>query len=237
MSEESKQEDSMTPPDIDACQELDITDIEIGDMNKSFSQIINYGDDIFHEPTCPICSSSARKDAEEKWIDTKKYSDVKTLLKDKADLDVSKVVIKNHMIYHYDRGVKERQKIEYAGRIDRLNSVNLTTLDRIKFGLNALQERIMGINSITPSGDYSEVDIEKIKTSEMSRLMGAWSNLVKMKVSIEGDMKTTGELLTIPTAAFNAFFEDLLINAQTDEEKTTINNVLDGLANIGKSLE
>ena len=64
----------------------------------------------------------------------------------------SEAVLENHIIYHLGREKKELQKLEYANKLKRLNSYNLSTLDTINLGKSALQERLMGINSITPGG-------------------------------------------------------------------------------------
>jgi len=152
------------------------------ELEKTLSQAINLTDDnILHEPTCLVCSSPYRTEIEDKWNETKNYADVKEILKGRSKAKISSEVIDNHMRFHYERGIKELQKREYVDKIKRYSTSELTTLDRIKFALSAITERIVEINAITPSGDYSAADIEKIKSSELTKLMTAYGKFTKMQ--------------------------------------------------------
>jgi hypothetical protein len=205
------------------------------EIDKKISQLLNVSGDIFHEPTCIICSSPYREDIEQKWLETKRYPDVQTLIKTKMNIDVSKAAIENHMVHHCNQAVKAIQMGEYKDRISRLNSVKLTTLDYVEMCLSALTERLMGVNSITPSGDYSVADIEKIKSAETTKLMASFDRLLKLQASILGEMKTSGELITIPRDAFVAFFTKSVTEANNDQEREIIKRILTDLSQLGKS--
>ena len=205
-------------------------------VDRLLSQVVNLNqDNILHEPTCVICSNPNRTEIEQKWADTKDYSEVKKILKDRSDITVNKSVIENHMTHHVDRAIREIQKVEYINRIKRLNSYNLSTLERLRLGMSAITERLMGINSIVPDGDTSTAEIEKIKSSETSRLMGSMNQLLKLQAEILGEMKTTGELITIPREQFIRIFNDAILDAKTDEQRTTIKTILGNLAAVNKA--
>lgn len=204
------------------------------EVNNALSQLINISNDILHEPTCIICSNPYRDEIEQKWLKTKSNKEVQQLIKDKSNVSVSNAIIENHMTYHLNQGVREIQKIEYKDRLSRLSNVKLTTLDRIDLCFSALTERLVAINSITPSGEYSVADIEKIKSAETTKIMSSFDRLLKLQASILGEMKTQGELITIPRNAFVKFFTDAIANAQNDREREITKKILTDLSQLGK---
>lgn len=226
-------EDTMKPVVLSNGQDLANDDID-----RTLSQLINLSKDILHEPTCIICSSPYRQEIEEQWVKCdKKMQELKDFMKQKGISDMSNEIIENHMIFHLAGGIKEIQKIEYSDKIKRLNSVNLTTLDRIKLCLSALTERLMGINSIVPSGNYSPEDIERIKSSETTKLMASFERLLKLQASIMGEMKSQGEVIVLPKNQFVNFFNDILINAKNQDEKQIVKKILDGLGGLSKMIQ
>jgi len=206
------------------------------EIEKTLSQTVNLSSgNVIHEPTCLICSSIYREDVEKKWVETKKHSEVRKVIRTKNANSISDSVIDNHIRFHYERGIREIQKVEYINKITRLNSTEMTTLDRIKFALSALTERIMEINSITPSGDYTQADIERIKSSEVSKLMGTYGKFAKLQADLLGEMNKNGELISIPKAKFIAFFNEAIVNAKTDTEREIINRTLTQLGSLSQS--
>lgn len=203
------------------------------DVSKALSLAININDNkIMHEPTCAICSSVNRKEIEEKYSETKNAKEVAALAKELFNLKLSKTVIENHILFHTTGGIREIQKVEYVGKINRLNNVNLTTLERIKLGLSAINERLVAINSIMPSGDISFSEIEKIKSSETARLMSSMTNLLRLQANILGEMKNSGEIVTIPKREFIDTFHNALLSCETEETRRVIKGILDRLAKL-----
>jgi hypothetical protein len=235
MTEEkdNSMEDSMSPPpNVEPSKEEFYHVAQVG-VDNILGQLVNLNDEnILHEPTCLICSSAHRKDIEDMWLAIKKHDDVKEAFKDRIVL--SNDVIDNHMRNHYDRGIKELQKVEYINRIQRLSSVELTTLDSIRMGLAALTERLAGVNSITPSGDMSAAEVEKIKSMETARLTSASTQLLKLKASIMGEMKNSGELIILPRDAFVQIFNEALTNAESDKEKAVVKSLLSKFLDLSK---
>jgi len=240
MTEEKSQdvpfEQSMTPPPKEEIQSF--SPPEAGDIDEALAQLININEkNVYHEPTCMICSDPHREELEKKWADTTNHEEVKKLFKSRSDFPVSKDVIDNHMRFHYERGVRGLQLIEYANRIKRLSGVQLTTLDRIHLGLSTITERLAGINSITPNNDISAAEIEQIKSAETARLMGTFNNLLKLQASIMGEMKDSGELIIIPMKSFVDVFNKAIIEAKTQAERAAIKRVLDDLGSLNKKTQ
>jgi hypothetical protein len=117
------------------------------------------------------------------------------------------------------------------GRIRRLNESYPTTLSVIYVCLSALTERLMAINSLVPDANMSQNEVEKIKTGETARLMNSFGNILKLKAMIEGEMKSTGELIVIPRQMFINVFHEGIVEAKTDGEKEAINKILNKLMN------
>lgn len=233
----SEQFSSMAPPpDISSIQEYypkssrDIESILLQTINMNSNNIV-------HEPTCMICSASNREEVEQKWLSGKNYEDTKKVFSGRNSLKISDDIINNHMKFHYDKGVKEVQKIEYANKIKRLNSVELTTLDRIRLGLSMLTERLMGINSIVPDNDTSAAEVEKIKSAETSRIMMSFNQLLKLQASILGEMKSNGELIMIPRQLFIDTFNEAISESKTVEERETIKKLLKIFSEINRKTQ
>jgi len=203
-------------------------------IDDMLSQVINLNNDNeMHEPTCAICSSAIRKDAEEVWDHTHKNKDIIKLFEERTGLAISRDVVENHMLNHKSGGIKEIQKVEYIDRIKRLYGKNTTTLDKIDFCLSILTERVMGVNSLVPNSNQSASDIEKIKSSETARLMAQFGNFCKLQATIMGEMKDQGELISIPKDKFVNVFHTAIANANNDRERQLIKDILDGLKNMG----
>lgn len=223
---ENEMEKSMSQPS----ELIDICD----DAGLSLSQVINLNaDNILHEPTCLICSSPHRDEVEKKFNENKNYDETISAFRGKSSANISRDVIDNHMRFHYERGLKALQQIEYVGRLKRLNSVDLTTLDRIKISFAQIDERLMGINSIVPTGDLSVADVEKIKCAETSKLILAKNQLIKLKAQLLGEMESSGELITLPRQAFVDVFNKALAESRNDDvKKEVINKILTELASL-----
>lgn len=204
------------------------------DISRLLCQAINLNNNnVLHEPTCLICSSPFRAEVEKEYLEKDSLSDAIKLLKEKSGKDIDVGVFKNHINSHLESSA-EIQKVEFANRVKRLYDQNLTTIDRISMGLAVITERVVGVNSISPTDTESLADIEKIKSSETTRLMGAFQSLLKLQAQILGEMKSSGELMTIPQKDFVNIFITAIQNAKTDKERDIVKNILDKIEALAK---
>lgn len=239
MSEEMENKEVLNPlPEVISAKQEYIVQKEVSDVDSVLVQLGNLNsDNIFHESTCAICSSPQRKEVEEKWIETKSHSEVKKYYKTVSDFKLSNDIIENHMRFHFDRGVSELKKVEYANKIRRISGIELTTLDRIRLGLAEIDERIVGINSIVPNSDLSAAEVEQIKSAEVARLMGAYTNLLKLKSAIMGEMVNQGDLIIIPKQYFVEAFNKAISESKNEEEKNSIMRLLINLKDLNKKTQ
>lgn len=204
------------------------------------ANIISSGN-IVHEPSCPICSSPFRKNIENKYSEatekSKKIAEARKCFKDKVGIDLENYYFENHFDFHNTNGMRGLHQIEYAQKIKRLYNQSLTTLDRIDSATAMIMERIIGINSLYPSTQESAVEIEKIKSAETSKLIGGYTNLIKLRASVCGEMKTSGELITIPTKEFIDTFIEAIQTAKNDRERESLKNLLDKLEMLSKKTQ
>jgi len=220
-------EDSMEPILIDH-NDVTIQILNNNDqVDKLFAQGVNISDGmVVHEPSCDLCSSPHREDVEQLYLTCKDYKQTAAFFKQLSGHDIHKSIVENHMRFHYDRAIREIQKVEYIDRIKRYSGQNLTTLDRISICFAILSERLMGINSVIPAEDESVAEIEKLKSSETARLMGQLKDLLKLQAAILGEMKNSGELITIPTNDFINIINEALSQARTDSERKLVKDIL-----------
>jgi hypothetical protein len=66
--------------------------------------------------------------------------------------------------------------------------------------------------------------------------MGTYNNLLKLQASILGEMKNSGELVSIPKDAFVKFFNNAILEAKSDVERETIKRIVDTLGALSTSL-
>ena len=215
----------------------DITPIGAKDIERTLSQVINLNNDNeVHEPTCLICSSPLRIELEAEWDKNARVSTIQEIFKSKTGKRISKEVVDNHMHYHCGKALKELQKVEYIGRLQRLKNQTPSTLSKLDMAETIIFERIMGMNSLPPGGsDISQVEMEKVKSSETSKLVASLSNLWKLRASILGEMKDGGDVISLPTKDFIRVFTEELASSQVDIERRTINRILDRLKKIAKN--
>jgi hypothetical protein len=223
-------EQDMTPPELMDSKNEELSINLNSDLQKAMLQVVNLSNNVLHEPTCVICSNPNRREMEAKWLESKKLEDVKNIIKGKSGIEVSDDVINNHMLFHIE-AIREIQKVEYIGRIRRLNDSYPTTLSAIYLCLSALTEQLMSINSMVPDTNMSQNEVNKIKATETSRLMNAFSNILKLKAMIEGEMKNTGELIVIPRQMFINVFQESILESKSEVEKEAINKILNKLLN------
>lgn len=228
----------LTPPPNESPVPYRFGNQSANEVDAALVQLVNLNsDNILHEPTCIICSSPQRKDIETKWFETKSHNEVKACFKTLSSYRLSNDIIDNHMRFHFDRGISELQKVEYINKIKRLNSVELTTLDRIRLALSAIDERIIGINSIVPNTDLSAAEVEKIKSAEVSRLMASYNNLLKLKSSIMGEMVNQGDLIIIPKKSFVEVFNRAITESKSEDEKNSIMKLLTNLSELNRKTQ
>lgn len=204
-------------------------------VEKILSQAVNLNESmLMHESTCPICSSSYRAEAEALYFDNNMdWQGVKELIENNEGRTISKDVVENHIRYHTEKGIRELQKMEYIDRIKRLNTKGCSTLERISLLSSILLERIIDVNSITPDGENTSADIAKIKSSETNKLVNSYNSLLKLQAGILGEMKSSGDVVSIPREAFiNLFTEAITRKAQTDRERKIIQDLLDNLQDV-----
>lgn len=232
-------EDSMESIDATSIQ-ASIIPLNVGsEIERTLSQALTI--DItktVYEPTCDICISPYRTDVETLFKETKNYKSVIDFYAGRGS-QINENVIVNHFKHHQsiERGIKELQMGEYINRLKRLDNQQLTTVDRISLSLSVLMERLMCVNGLVPSAEESEAQIEKIKCSETSRITATMASLLKLRASILGEMKNTGEVITIPAGDFVSIFSSALGEAKNNREREIINNLLTRLESLSKSMQ
>lgn len=205
------------------------------EIEKILSQTINLNNENeIHEPTCPICSSALRSELEKIYDVNRKDQEIVDFFNARSNIKISRDLVKNHMMNHSGRAMKELQKLEYLGRIQRLKSQNTTTLGKLDTYEAILYERILGINSLSPgSAEISSIEVEKVKTDQTAKIVAQLQNIAKLRATIMGEMKNSGEVITLPTKEFVKIFTDAVTTVQNDREKALIMGILDKLKLIG----
>tara|TARA_R110000824_G_scaffold12226_7_gene53578 strand:- start:11416 stop:12129 length:714 start_codon:yes stop_codon:yes gene_type:complete len=235
MSENSK-EDSIEKVKLSTPIEAKIMPLQVGNEIDSIlvKLIDSDSSGTVTEPTCPICISPYRNEIEDIYNKDRKTSDVVEFFDNKGT-EIHKDIVLNHFDHHLARGIKERQKVEFANKIKRISGQNLTTLDYIAACQSIVLERIMGVNSLVPTSEATDEDIEKTKSAETARMLGQMNNLLKLRAQILGEMKNSGELITIPKSDFINLFNDAFINAKNDGEKALIGKILGKMEELSRS--
>jgi len=238
MSEENegnKPEDSME--EIKFTEETsELTPYQKGfdHVESMLSQAINLSNDKrMHEPTCPICNSPLRTDVEDMWDKTpgnRITKPIQDFLKERTGLKVSAEVVRHHMKNHKDSGDREIRKVEFVDRVRRLyGNGSATTLDQIQLCLAIITDRIMEMNTIAPDHDHTVAEIEKVKNAEINRLMKTYGDFMKLRATVLGEMRDSGDIISIARKKFIDVFNTAIIEAENDREREIIQKILEGL--------
>lgn len=208
----------------------------VSDLDKLLAQIVNLSDNsIYSEPTCSICCAPCREEVEQVLLGTNSdYPKAKQLLKDRCGIEVSSIQLENHMSNHAVRGIQELQKLEYLKKMKRLSGSRSSTLEKIELGSNVLLDRIISVNSLTPSSTDSVSKIEQIKSGETSKLTGVLSRLLQLQAEIMGEMKSSGELITVPRDGFTNLVNETIIAAKTEGERALVKGFFTKLMHLNK---
>jgi hypothetical protein len=202
-------------------------------MNEFMLRMVNLSDTgVFHEPSCPICSSDHRNKAERMWIDTRNAASIQQFFIDKGKKGLSIPIIKNHMESHLDQSQDEIRRREYLEKLIAINdSGKVSTIDRIDMALTALNERLVAINAVADqTKPISEV--EKIKSDTTCKITGSMDKLFKLRAEMLGEMKRDGEAFSINKMEFVNMFKSLLEASPTEEERLVVNKVFNELHKI-----
>jgi len=232
--ESPKDEDSMEDPIIGS--QLEDTPTltpyrkDFDQVDKMLSRAIKLSEDSrVHEPTCPICCSPIRSEAEDLYNQNPRNTvPIKQLLREKGGIETNAEVISHHMKSHKESS-NELRKIEFIDDVRRLYSSDTTTLDEIKLCLSIITNQIMNVNSIGESHDSSEADIVKMKATETNKLMTTYKNFIQLRANILGEMKDNGEIISIPTAKFIDVFNVALSESKSEREREVVTKILNGL--------
>jgi len=200
------------------------------------SAVVNLSEaGIYHEPTCELCSHEMRSQAETYYesmdkLDRNKATKLQTWLNIERSLDLPIDVIRNHVENHMNRGDIERRKIEYVNKINNLSAIDVSSLDRIKFGMAAITERIQAINSCTaPQSKVSSLALEEKKSKVTNDLVKTYLQLVNIQSDLLGELMSRGDVFKIQREKFGQAFDNALSNAENDAERIIIASLMDDL--------
>lgn len=222
-------------------QEVDNTELIITSCSSEINKVLESGvnineDGLFVEPTCSICTSPLRGEAEEVWNSTRMVGKVQEVFKNKGKKVPSNAVVESHMVNCASRSVSEIQRREYCKRIDRMKKDDLSTLDQISLLTTILTENLLSINSIVPTGTETQAEIRKIKSAETTKLSARLESLCKLRASILGEMLGDGDLIYIPKEEFINIFNRAIVNNQDNPKvQAAIKGLLDELQKVEKS--
>lgn len=204
--------------------------------NKLLQRTLNLTDDnIYHEPTCPICNSPHRKEIENLYAKSPgDYAPIEayvlTLDPEETKNKINNSVIENHIKNHHQMAVAEIRKKEFVNRIKRLDSGAVSTLEKLSMTVNMLFDRLATVNSLSPTSDLSLAEVEKIKSGETAKLGAAIAALLKQQSVLTGELKETGDLITIPKQEFMRIFQEIARMAKTENEQKLVRKFFQSLA-------
>ena len=189
---------------------------------------------IFVEPSCPLCLSANRAEAEKIFLKTPQYQNdkydfVKKFTDEKGE-QFSIDVIKNHCKNHVDQGEAQLRKIEFINTVDNIASVKQSTIEELDVMLACLKERIIETNKMTSDARTSKLDVEVLKSNVVTQISKSFSALLKLRSELLGEMKNSGDVIVIDRTKFTRIFNEALDLAKNEDEKAAIVSILKNLS-------
>lgn len=198
------------------------------------SNVVNISESgLYHEPSCPVCSSQNRENAEDAW---RKLDSLATDRLDKMvayfrnfNEGFSRDAVQNHFRSHIDKGEVELRKSEYIARLANLSGAGMATIDHVKLAMAAVMECLTSAGTIVADRNTSNAKALEVKSKMVTSLVKTWTDLLSLQAKMLGEMLEDGELVTIPRNAFIKVFDDALKAAKTKEDAALISSILNGL--------
>ena len=220
---------------VDKIDRIDLVKCVPGKFRELFGAIIKINErGVFVEPSCPFCLSPHRSEAECIFLKTPQYDNDKftktKIFMDEKGEAYSIDVIKNHCKNHIEQGESQLRKIEYLTTIDNISSVKMSTLEEIDNVISALKERLIETSKIVPDSKTSRSEAEVIKSNIVSQISKSFSALLKLRSELLGEMKNSGEMISISRHKFKQIFNDALDAAKNEDEKNVIVSLLKSLS-------
>jgi len=196
------------------------------------AQVSLNNEGFYFEANCTLCSSHSRQEAEEKWLKARDADEIRDFLKTKGE-PTPLTVIKNHMEFHIDQAYVELRKREYIHKIITLTHMNLDTLGRVELALSSISERLLAANA-AEDPTMSPAELEKMRSEATCKLITTMTKLLELRANLMGEMKNSGDLLTIRQEDFANIFSEVLQEFKTEEVRRAINKILEKFAEASK---
>lgn len=187
---------------------------------------------VYSEENCTLCSSRSRQEAEEKWLVSRDAAEIREFLRSEGE-SMPITVIKNHMEYHVDQSFVELRKREYISKLIMLTRLNLDTLGRVDMALSSISERLLSANAAEDPG-LSPAELEKMRADATCKLIQAMTKLLELRANLMGEMKDSGDLLSIKQEDFANIFSEVLQEFTSEEVRRAINRILEKFAESTK---
>jgi len=222
---------SVRPPDVSI---VSVTPAGVSDMLSSIVNISSGG--TYHEPSCPFCSSSHRREAESLIgsldVMVKNQEERVSAYFRSVGESVSEDAVRNHVKNHLRRGDVELRKIEYIGKLSNLVRTTSSTADQVRLAIAVVLECLLSASEVVPSRTTSPTQAHEARAAIVTKLVKAWTDLLAMYAKVTGEMERRGEVIVMPTDAFNRVFDRALIAAKSLDDKQVVHGILKDLTAI-----
>jgi len=182
--------------------------------------------DRIEKPNCNLCQCDYRDEAEEIYENQKRknYSEIKRILKNEHDYDISVNGVKNHMLYHYKAMQNNADMQEYADDIQKWVNMQTNRVASLKSRIGILERSIFTI-----SRESEDLDIiEKRKSAETIK------KLIETIVLLESKLSEYAEEVKPVNLVFNqlkVIVNDELANVESMKAKKVVSTILTRLHN------
>ena len=182
--------------------------------------------DRIEKPNCNLCQCDYRDEAEEIYENQKRknYSEIKRILKNEHDYDISVNGVKNHMLYHYKAMQNNADMQEYADDIQKWVNMQTNRVASLKSRIGILERSIFTI-----SRESEDLDIiEKRKSAETIK------KLIETIVLLESKLSEYAEEVKSVNLVFNqlkVIVNDELANVESMKAKKVVSTILTRLHN------
>ena len=217
--------------------QFDIVKIAPSKMRDFFGAVIKLSENgTYHEPSCPLCSSKFRLEAEAIFLNTPQYDNnkfkaAKDFLDSKGEC-FSLDLIKNHFNNHINQGENQLRKIEYINTIDNIASVKMSTLEEIDFVVATLKDRLFESSKIVQDSKTSKIEAESVRANIVSQISKSISSFMKLRAELLGEMEKRGDVIVISREKFKQVINGFLDNTKTEDEKVLIVSLLKALSKV-----
>jgi len=214
-----------------------------GDPRDVLRKLIQLGDDgVFFVPSCPLCTSTNRQEAEKVFENAQmtggsRFVAARDFLIAKGET-LTLDIVEHHFSQHKGHTQLALRRAEYIDMLCSTASVEMSSLDRLKLMMALQLNQMMATSEMEPPANSTPSTLLKFlaqKNRDFVALSKAFCQATELKARLQGEMSDRGDLLQFPEDRFNQVFLQAAKEAKDETQKKLLIDVFAAITKLSEN--